>query len=61
MGATGRNGTFQKHLLKYVDDIACEMAGLVEPRLFTKAQKEEKFKEQGGAVLRVENVFSNII
>jgi hypothetical protein len=50
MGSTGRrDGTFQKRLLKYIDDIACEMAGLVEPRLFTKAQKEEKLKEQGGS------------
>jgi len=48
MGGTGRNGTFQKKLLKFVDDMMCELAGLVHPRLFTKKQKKEKLKQQGG-------------
>jgi len=48
LGGTGRNGTFQKRLLKFLDDIACEMAGLVQPRRFTKAQKTAKLAEQGG-------------
>jgi len=48
-GGTGRNGTFQKKLLKYIDDIMCDLAGVVQRRLFTKAQKTAKLKEQGGA------------
>jgi len=48
LGGTGRNGTFQKKLLRYVDDMVSDLAGLVQPRLFTKAQKAAKLKEQGG-------------
>jgi len=47
-GGVTRDGTFQKKLLKYIDDIVCDLAGIVQPRLFTKAQKTVKFKEQGG-------------
>jgi hypothetical protein len=48
IGGTGRNGTFQKKLLRIIDRIMDELAGCVQPRLFTKAQKKERLKEQGG-------------
>lgn len=44
----GRNGFFQQKLVRYIDRIVCDLAGCVQPRLFTKKQKEEKLKEQGG-------------
>jgi hypothetical protein len=48
LGGTGRNGSFQKKLLKHIDDIVQSFIDLVQPRLFTKAQKKAKLKEQGG-------------
>ena len=48
IGGTGRNGTFQKKLLRMIDRIVDEFVGIVQPRLFTKAQKKEKLKAQGG-------------
>jgi hypothetical protein len=48
LGGSGRNGTFQKKLLRFVDNLVSELAGAVQPRLFTKKQKEAKLKEQGG-------------
>lgn len=49
IGTAGRrDGTFQKKLLRFVDALVCELAGLVQARLFTKAQKRQKLKEQEG-------------
>ncbi len=48
LGNTGRNGTFQKRLLLFVDKAVMELADTVQPRLFTKKQKETKLREQGG-------------
>ena len=45
IGGTGRNGTFQKKLLRIIDRIVDELAGCVQPRLFTKAQKKERLKD----------------
>jgi len=48
LGGTGRESSFQIRLMKYVDELVCTLAGCVQPRLFTKAQKKERLKEQGG-------------
>jgi hypothetical protein len=48
LDADARNGTFQKKLLRYIDGVVLNLAGAVQPRLFTKAQKAAKLKEQGG-------------
>jgi hypothetical protein len=48
LGGTGRNGTFQKMLFKYVDRIVSDLAGIVQRRLFTKTEKTAKLKAQGG-------------
>ena len=48
IGGTGRNGSYQKKLLRYVDSIVDGFVGIVQPRLFTKAQKKAKLKEQDG-------------
>lgn len=48
LGGTGRNGTFQKKLLRFVDTVVLELAETVQPRLFTKKQKEAKLRDQGG-------------
>ena len=44
---TCRDGGFQKKLGKRIDGIIASV-GVVQPRLFTKAQKAAKLKEQGG-------------
>ena len=49
IGGTGRNGSYQKKLLRFVDSLVDGFVGIVQPRLFTKAQKQAKLKEQGGA------------
>ena len=48
IGGTGRNGVFQKKLLRVVDVLVDGFVGIVHPRLFTKMQKKAKLKEQGG-------------
>ena len=48
LGGTGRNGTFQKKLLVFIDGLVEELAGGLHPRLFTREQKETKLKEQSG-------------
>jgi hypothetical protein len=48
LGGTGRNGSFQKKLLAFIDGIVEELAAGLHPRLFTREQKEAKLKEQGG-------------
>jgi hypothetical protein len=48
IGGTGRNGSYQKKLLRFVDSLVDGFVGIVQPRLFTKAQKQAKLKEQGG-------------
>jgi hypothetical protein len=47
-GMRSRAGTFQKKLLVHIDAIMCDLAGLVQKRIFTKTQKAAKLKEQGG-------------
>jgi hypothetical protein len=46
LGALARNGTFQQKLVKFIDGLV--MPETVQPRLFTKAQKKQKLKEQDG-------------
>lgn len=48
IGGAGRNGAYQKKLLQFIDRMVDDFAGMVQPRLFTKAQKKAKLKEQGG-------------
>jgi hypothetical protein len=48
MGGTGRNGTFQQRVLRFIDTAVRELAGAVQPRLFTAKQKGAKLREQGG-------------
>ena len=48
LGGTGRNGSYQKKLLGFIDGIVEELATGLHPRLFTREQKEMKLKEQSG-------------
>ena len=48
LGGTGRNGSYQKKVLGFIDGIIEELAAGIHPRLFTREQKESKLKEQGG-------------
>lgn len=48
MEVRGRNGTYQRKLMRLVDGIALTMAEQVQRRLFTAKQKETKLREQGG-------------
>ena len=44
----GRNGGYQKRVLKEIDAIVAEFTALNCPRLFTKEQIAQKYKDQGG-------------
>jgi hypothetical protein len=44
--SVARNGTFQQKLVKFIDGLVS--AEIVQPRLFTTAQKKQKLKDQGG-------------
>ena len=44
----GRNGSLQRRLLKEIDAIVAEFTALNCPRLFTKDQIAQKYKDQGG-------------
>ena len=48
MEVRGRNGTYQRKLMRLVDGIALAMAEQVQRRLFTREQKAAKLREQGG-------------
>jgi hypothetical protein len=48
MEVRGRNGTYQRKLMRLVDGVAVAMAEQVQRRLFTAKQKEAKLREQGG-------------
>lgn len=48
LGCKGRNWTFQRKLIAEVDRILTTSAEAVQPRLFTREQKETKLAQQGG-------------
>jgi hypothetical protein len=48
LGAKGRNWPFQKKLIAVIDDIFQSALETLQPRLFTREQKEAKLIEQGG-------------
>ena len=51
VGGTARNGTYQNNIRHEIDTLVNVCVGIVQPRLFTKAQKKTKLKEQGGKCL----------
>ena len=48
LGAKGRNWAFQRKLVCVIDDILQDSVDALQPRLFTREQKEAKLIEQGG-------------
>lgn len=60
LGGAGRNGTYQKKLLRFIDRIVDDVAGIVQPRLFTRKQKEAALVRQGGkCTLCSKRIFKN--
>lgn len=48
LGARSRNWSFQKKMIEKMDGLVGIAVAALQPRLFTKAQKREKLKQQGG-------------
>lgn len=60
LGGTGRNGTYQKKLIRVIDRIVDDFVGIVQPRLFTKKQKEAALARQDGkCTLCQKRIFKN--
>jgi hypothetical protein len=60
LGGAGRNGTYQKKLIRAIDRIVDDFAGIVQPRLFTKKQKEAALARQDGkCTLCQKRIFKN--
>jgi len=50
-GMKGRNGAFWRRMISYIDAFLTEIVATVQPRLFTRVQKEERLRAQGGRCL----------